>query len=300
MRVAEYWTDKGIDGWRLDAPDSIQAMGFWQEFRDRIKDINPDAYILGEVVANPGQHFEEGHFDGIMNYLFRRHTIIFAAGNYAASIPPEYLQPRDDIPIPEMSAVAYANKMKHLLESLPCDDRFIQLNLLGSHDKARPITTLGGDRASLELSTLLLLTSPGAPCIYYGDEVGLPGGTDPDCRRSFPEDEARWDHGILAFHRKLIALRHAYPALRTGEYQPLLAQGEAYVFARVLGNEELIVAVNAGTHPEEVNVNCALKTRPREVLYGWADIKWNVKPGSACLMLVLPPRSAIIAGPAVG
>jgi cyclomaltodextrinase/neopullulanase len=242
-----------------------------------------------------------------MHYPFRRHTIIFAAGYYAASIPPEYLRPRGDIPAAHMSAAAYANKMTHLLGAYPYNLQLVQLNLLASHDTARPITTLGDDRTSLELATLLLLTSPGAPCIYYGDEVGLPGGPDPDCRRGFPT-EAQWNRDILAFHRKLIALRHAYPALRTGTYQPLLAQGETYVFARALGDEELIVAVNTGSQRAEVSITqvatgqpgsyaYTLKTQPREVLYGCAEIHWSVEPASARLTLVLPSRSAVIIGP---
>ena len=310
MRVAEYWTEKGIDGWRLDAPDSIQTTGFWQEFRDRIKVINPEAYLLGEAVPSSDQRFVEGYFDGVMNYQFRRHTIIFAAGSSAASIRPEHLRPRGDIPAPLAGAAAYAERMRNLLNLFPCDDRYTQLNLLASHDTARPITTLGGDHVSLELATLLLLTSPGAPCIYYGDEVGLLGGPDPDCRRSFPA-EAQWDQDVLAFHRKLIALRHAHPALRTGAYLPLLAPDDAYAFARVLGGEELIIAVNAGTGPaklcikqfaraEDGGYDYTLKTQPRKSCTAPRRLQWDAEAESTRLTLGLPPRGATIIGPATG
>ncbi|MHC5719983.1 MAG: DUF3459 domain-containing protein, partial [Nostoc sp.] len=133
----------------------------------------------------------------------------------------------------------------------------------------------GGDKASVELSTLLLLTYPGAPSIYYGDEVGLPGGIDPDSRRSFPL-EAKWEREIFNTHRQLIVLRQTYPALRTGDYQVLHAQGQLYIFARTLGTEELIIAVNAGTSLATANVDIpSLRTQPNKQLYGTAEVEWN-------------------------
>ena len=182
--------------------------------------------------------------------------------------------------------------MQELLQLYPWEIQLTQLNLLASHDTARLISIAGSDRPSVELATLLLLTFPGAPSIYYGDEVGLPGKIDPDSRRGFPL-EAIWDREILEYHRQLIALRHAYPALRTGDYQVLHAQGLVYVFARTLGSEEIVVAVNAGT--DSANVSLAankLRSHPSKLLFGSAEIEFAAN--GAQLNLKLPPRAGCI------
>ena len=87
----------------------------------------------------------------------------------------------------------------------------VQLNLLGSHDMPRILTICGGDRAAVRMATLLQLTLPGAPCIYYGDEIGMAGGHDPYCRGAFPTDEADWDQELRAYVRGLARLRHEPP-----------------------------------------------------------------------------------------
>ncbi|HEY9296664.1 MAG TPA: alpha-amylase family glycosyl hydrolase, partial [Phormidium sp.] len=170
--------------------------------------------------------------------------------------------------------------------------------LLASHDTARLISIAQGDKASVELATVLLLTFPGAPSIYYGDEVGLPGKLDPDSRRGFPM-ETHWDVYFLKSHQRLIALRHKYPALRTGSYHILYAEGTTYVFARILGNEEIIVAINVGTTPANVSFEVtALQSQPSHLLYGDAEISWNQEGGkSKQLNLNLPPRTGCIFGP---
>ena len=186
--------------------------------------------------------------------------------------------------------------MQELLQLYPWEIQLTQLNLLASHDTARLLTIAGGDRASVELATLLLLTFPGAPSIYYGDEVGLPGAIDPDSRRSFPM-EAKWDREILNYHKQLIALRHAYSALRIGAYQVLFAEGSLYVFARTLGAEELIVAVNVGTAPATGKISPdALQSQPSKMLFGEGEASWTNEGESPYLSLHLPPRSGCILG----
>ncbi len=300
MQVAEHWIKQGIDGWRLDVPDCIEVRGFWQEFRDRVKAINPDAYIVGEVLSNVDQWLADSQCDGVMNYRLRTHTIIFPAGDRVNS---EYLQTPEGQPIPPLNAEGYGYKIKRLLESYPWEIQLTQLNLLSSHDTPRLATVVGGDRASMELATLLLLTFPGTPCIYYGDEVGLHGGLDPDCRRGFPSED-KWEREIWEYHRQLIALRHTYPALRIGKYQQLLAQEDVYVFARIWEREEIIVAVNVATKFVEVKIEpsgfsqvqypiYAFKTQPN-ILYGSGEVKWTDEPTASSLVLTLPPRSGLI------
>jgi glycosidase len=295
MEIAEYWIKFGIDGWRLDVPFEIKTSGFWQEFRDRVKAINPEAYIVGEVWGDSREWLDGTQFDGVMNYLFAAPTIAFTAGD---RVDMEQVQDRSYHPYPPLFAKEYGEKIHELLQLYPWEIQLTQLNLLASHDTARLISIAGGDRASVELATLLLLTFPGAPSIYYGDEVGLPGRLDPDSRRGFPL-EAHWEGEVLDYHRKLIALRHAYPALRMGDYKVLFAEGTVYVFARTLGTEELIVAINIGTAPVEVSFEPAdLKSQPSQTLYGNGEVSWTTEGESAQLALSLAPRTGCILGSA--
>lgn len=293
MEIAEFWITFGIDGWRLDVPFEIKTPGFWQEFRDRVKAINPDAYIVGEVWGDSREWLDGTQFDGVMNYLFAAPTIAFTAGD---RVDIEQVQGRSYHPYPPLFAAEYAAKIQELLQLYPWEIQLTQLNLLASHDTARLLTIAGGDRPSVELATLLLLTFPGAPSIYYGDEVGLPGRLDPDSRRGFPL-EANWDREILNTHRHLIALRHTHPCLRTGDYQVLYTQGELYVFARTLDTEELVVAVNAGTASAKANIDTTnLHTQPQKLLYGTAEIEWHGEGENKHLSLNLPPRTGCILG----
>ncbi len=291
MEIAEHWIKFGIDGWRLDVPFEIKTPGFWQEFRDRVKGINPEAYIVGEVWEDSREWLDGTQFDGVMNYLFAAPTIAFTAGD---RVDMEQVQDRSYQPYPPLFAAEYAEKIQALLQLYPWEIQLTQLNLLASHDTARLISIAGGDRASVELATLLLLTFPGAPSIYYGDEVGLPGRLDPDSRRGFPM-EAHWERDVLDYHRQLIALRHAYPALRTGAYELLFAQGTVYVFARILGPEELIVAVNSGTAPAKVSLEASrLRSQPTQLLYGTTEAEWTGVGESSQLTLSLPARTGCI------
>jgi cyclomaltodextrinase len=291
MEVAEYWIKFGIDGWRLDVPFEIKVPGFWQEFRDRVKAANPEAYIVGEVWEDSRQWLDGTQFDGVMNYLFAAPTIAFAAGD---RVDIEQVKDRSYHPYPPLFAGEYAQKIQHLLELYPWEIQLTQLNLLASHDTARLLSIAGGDRPSVELATLLLLTYPGAPSIYYGDEVGLPGRLDPDSRRGFPL-EADWDREIFNLHRQLIALRHTYAALRTGTYQVLFAEGTVYVFARILGTEEVVIAVNVGTEPAHANFKVTdLQSQPNQVLFGSGEASWSSEADSNHLELRLSPRSGLI------
>jgi len=293
MQIAEYWVKFGIDGWRLDVPFEIKVPGFWQEFRQRVKAINPEAYIVGEVWGDAGEWLDGTQFDGVMNYLFAGPTIAFTAGDRVIL---KQVEGRAYQCHPALDAPSYAEKIQHLLALYPWSIQLGQLNLLASHDTARLLTIAGGDRATIELATLLLLTFPGAPSIYYGDEVGLPGGTDPDSRRGFPL-EANWDGEILDFHRQLIALRHRYAALRSGEYQLLSAAGLVYVFGRILAEEKLIVAVNVGTDDAKIQVHLDnWQLHPSKLLFGKAEITWQTTETVSQLTLALPARSGCILG----
>jgi cyclomaltodextrinase / maltogenic alpha-amylase / neopullulanase len=284
MAVGEYWIRAGIDGWRLDVPECIETTGFWEEFRQRIKTINPEAYLVGEIWGDASPWLDGSQFDGAMNYLFAASTIAFAAGE---RVQMEHLREGSYQPYPALDAADYAQQIEELLNLYDWEIQLTQLNLINSHDTARLRTIADNDRASVELATLLLLTFPGAPCIYYGDEVGMQGSIDPDSRRGFLP-EPQWDQQILSYHRDLIALRDRYTSLRTGTYKTVYASGHVYAFERRLENEILIVVVNADTHPSQMALPSQVKVAT--VLFG----SGNASMADGHMQINLPARSGLI------
>ena len=287
MQVGEYWVKRGIDGWRLDVPLEIKHPGFWEEFHTRTKAMNPETYIVAEIWEDSSLWLDGTKFDGVMNYLFTAPTIAFTAGDRVIK---EHVEAPSYYPYPALSAQAYGEEIEKLLALYPWKIQLTQLNLLNSHDTARLLTIASGDQASVELATLLLLTFPGAPSIYYGDEVGLPGAFDPDCRRGFPADQD-WDQDVLNYHKQLIALRHQYRCLRIGDYRRLYADESVYAFCRTLDKEAVIVAVNVGTSAATVQFD--IQTEPDKLLYGKGKVSWRSE-NTARLELSLPPRTGCI------
>jgi glycosidase len=258
MQVGEHWMRLGIDGWRLDVPEEIQTPGFWEEFRERVRAINPDAYIVGEIWSNAAGYIGDGtRFDATMNYPLTTAIIAFAAG---LRVDPE--QTLDNpwyVIAPAIDAAEYNDRIDRLLASYPEQAHLANLNLLDSHDTARIRTIAGGDVATVKLAAILLLTFPGAPCIYYGTEIGMEGSKEPASRGGFLWDEATWDTDLHATFRQLIALRKAHPALRSGNYRrvwpPPAQHGTMLtVIERTAGDEKIIVAVNAGDEPEALTL----------------------------------------------
>ncbi len=187
MGVAEHWTAQGIDGWRLDVPAEITTPGFWEEFRARVRALNPEAYLVGEIWDDASAWLGRGdRFDAAMNYVFTGKTLAFVAGE---RVDPE-LADGVDYPItPAIDAAEYGDAITELLSLYPEHLTRSTFNLLGSHDTARPLTVADGDVDSVVLAALLMFTHPGAPCVYYGDEIGMTGGKDPASRGAFPWDD---------------------------------------------------------------------------------------------------------------
>ncbi len=297
MQVGEHWVKAGIDGWRLDVPFEVKTPGFWSEFRDRVKAINPEAYIVGEVWVDAQEWLDGTQFDGVMNYLFTGPAIAFTAGDRVIM---EQVEAPDYAPYPPLDAAGYAEKAQHLLQLYPWEIQLTQLNLLDSHDTARLLTVANGEsdaeaQTSFLLASLLMFTFPGAPNIYYGDEVGLAGGLDPDSRRSFPSQET-WNETILKHYQQMIALRHAHDALRIGDYRVLYAAGMIYVFARCFGDDALIIAVNVGTQPAQIRLTDLPDTLPELVgrgdrlVYGTGEAEWQ----QGELRLTIPARTGLV------
>ena len=293
MQVGEYWVRKGIDGWRLDVPQEITTPGFWQEFRQRIKAINPEAYIVAEIWHDSRPWLQGDQFDGVMNYLFTEAAIAFAGGHRVIA---ETVAGRGYSPHPGIDAPTYADKIDRLLDLYPWEIQLAQLNLLDSHDTSRLVSIAGGDKGTLRLGALLMFTFPGAPCVYYGDEIGLDGALpDHFARKTFPWDHPeRWDAELLAFFKEMIALRRAYPALSVGTYRRLYAEGGVYAFARALDGATLVVAVNASDAEASLVVPLpdVQPARPT-VLYGYEGWFGYGRLATG-LSLSLPARSGVV------
>jgi cyclomaltodextrinase len=251
--VAEFWLRFGIDGWRLDVPEEIEDGAFWQEFRGRCRAIRPDAYLVGEIWRIAPEWLEGDRFDALMNYPLAEAILGFAGGSHLDMGVVNSLRQYRDWLRP-LDGPAFASRLMELANAYDPDVVAVQLNLLGSHDAPRVRTVLGGDIASVRLATLIQATLPGAPCIYYGDEIGLAGGTDPDCRGAFPWDESRWDHGLRDSTRAILHMRAAEPALRDGPLRVVGAEGSGVAYQRGSGSGAFVVAVNPGDAPVRLHL----------------------------------------------
>jgi cyclomaltodextrinase len=291
LGVAVHWIEQGIDGWRLDVPGEIKDDEFWREFRRRVKAANPEAYIVGEIWQD-GRHWLQGdQFDAVMNYLFTKACLSFFIGrnlNRALSSGVGYS------PIEPLTAEGFASAIADLLALYPPQVTQAQFNLLGSHDTARFLSLARGDESALRMAILFMMCYPGAPCIYYGDEVGMLGGKDPDCRRTFPWDEGRWNRGLLEYVKQCIALRNAHPALRRGEFKSLFAHGKVYAFGRRLAGETLIAVFNTAAEPWEMDLPVGGYLSDGAVLHGaWGEGTATVQ-GGRLGGLVVPARTGSV------
>lgn len=260
LDVAEYWlADAGVDGYRLDVAADV-PFWFWELFRERVRAVDPDAYILGELWGASPEWVNASYFDAVMNYRFFRDPVMkFIA--------------RGDITAAEFDRELAPGRFIY-----PDEGVRTQMNLIGSHDTERFLTTAGGDVRRLKLAALFGMTYVGAPAVYYGDETATLGGGDPDCRRpfdwEFAGNEKKADvHAYVAW---LISVRKTFPVLARGGFQTLLAQDRVYAYGRWPSDGEsagvgvpaaVIVVMNAGTEEATVTV----PVRPAGDLYSDGD-----------------------------
>ncbi len=289
MQVGEHWIRKGIDGWRLDVPDEVTTEGFWEEFRQRVRAINPEAWIVGEIWEIKPEYLTGTRFDALMNYPFTSAALAFCGRDRVVK---EWSEERAYDPWPGIDGRAYAKKIDDLLGVYDWNVTLAQLNLLDSHDTARAISILGGDQRSLELSLLLLFTYPGAPSIYYGDEIGLDGGL-PDrwARKSFPwGDEANWNQDLLTHVTSLVQLRREHVALRRGTYQGVAASPASYAFRRAYDEQEVLIAINTSEEPDKIACDV---TGPAETVLSVGETAEMESVTDGCT-ITLPARSATV------
>ncbi len=263
LDVAEHWVRFGIDGWRLDVAEEI-GIDFWREFRMRVRRAKPDAYLVAEIWTVRPEWLQGDTFDALMNYPLATAILGFAAQGHLRTdmeLPWEY-QGR----LAPLDAPTLWRRIEEIAAAYGAATNALQLNLLGSHDTPRALTICGGDMDALRLSTLLQLTLPGVPCIYYGDEIGLDGFMDPDCRRAFPADPGAWDQEPSGWLADLTALRHASAALRDGGLALLRAEGATIAYLRQHGDEALVCLVNAADEPRVWDLELPIRVTAASLL----------------------------------
>lgn len=237
LDVAVYWIKFGIDGWRLDVPNEIADHDFWREFRIAVKRTNPEAYIVGEIWEDATPWLDGTQFDAVMNYPVRTLAIDFFATRTS-------------------TVSQFTDGLERELQRYMDDHTLVAFNLLGSHDTARFVTLADNYPDRIKAAMLFLLTYVGAPCIYYGDEIGLAGGKDPLNRAAFDWDVQHWNQTLREWIRTCVALRQRFAALRQGQLTIIHARetSRTLAYARTLGREIVVVAINAGDDDATIDV----------------------------------------------
>jgi glycosidase len=300
MQVGEFWIrEYDIDGWRLDVPQEITTSGFWEEFRARVRAIKSDAYVLGEIWRDTDEWLKGDRFDATMNYVFAAATIAFAAGDRVSG---ELVQDRSYDPYPGINAAQLGERLQCLLRQYDWATTQVQFNLLASHDTPRVLSVARGDKATLRLATLIQMTFPGTPSIYYGDEIGLRGTEqydhphqDHDSRWPFPwHDKTAWDHEMLQYFQQLIALRHTHSALRHGAFEQLYADQQQYAFLRYDSSHRLVVILNSADASAQTRVPVIphlLEGQSLKPLFG-TTTESVVQSGHVAV--TIPPRVGVV------
>lgn len=229
IRIAVFWIrEYGIDGWRLDVSDEV-SHHFWRKFRQAVKAVNPECAIIGENWHNANSYLQGDQYDSIMNYAFTKACLDFFAFD-------------------ALDARGFADKLNELLMRNTDTVNNMMLNLLDSHDTHRFFTQVGENKDKLESALAVLYLFVGVPCIYYGTEIALPGGYDPDCRRTMDWDRSQARGSTWQLIRELTKLKREEPALHS--YQ-VKAYAQGNVFCLYRGDIRLRIDGSTFTHTIE-------------------------------------------------
>jgi len=269
LGVPRYWDQRArVHGWRLDVANEV-SMDFWRQFRQEVKSLGEDRWILGEVWTDATPWLQGDQWDSAMNYRFRETALGFIATGR--------LTPSEAID--QLMSV-------HLGYGAPVSRNLF--NLLSSHDTPRFFTMCEGDRQLAHLGAFLQFTWVGAPSVYYGEELGMDGGRDPDNRRGIAWPLATDDNPTLRHYRALTDLRRTLAPLRRGDVAETFADDAKRVVAyrRTFQDEEVIVVINRSDETQSV-------TLPWLGQEEWLDV-WNSRPASAGKPLTIPPLDGAV------
>ena len=269
MHVGRKWVSPpyNVDGWRLDVAADLGQSGeynhyFWKEFRRNVKEANPNALILAEHYGDPTEWLKGDEWDTVMNYdAFMEPLTWFLTGVEKHS--DEYRQ--DQLGNPD----SFFGSMRHFMTRFHTQSLQVAMNELSNHDHSRFLTRTnrkvgrtaylgpeaaneGVDKAVMRLAVMIQMTWPGAPTIYYGDEAGLCGWTDPDNRRAYPW--GREDQDLIDFHKEIIRVHKDYQAMKTGSILFLHGQYQFISYGRFDEQDKFVIAINSGDQPVSVDL----------------------------------------------
>ena len=278
-----------VDGWRLDVAADLGRSNdynheFWKKFRIAVKDANPNAIILAEHYGDPGSWLQGDEWDTVMNYdAFMEPFTWFLTGmeKHSDEMRMELLGNGDNL----------VGAITHHMSNMLTPSLQTAMNELSNHDHSRFLTrtnhmvgrveTLGSKAAEeyvnpavMREAVAIQMTWVGAPTIYYGDEAGVCGFTDPDNRRTYPWGEE--DQGLLGFHKEMIRIHKEHPSLRTGSLNILAWKENIFSFARFNQEEQIVVIINNRSELAEVTVpvwraEVPVKGRMKRLMYSYED-----------------------------
>ncbi|GAC1698152.1 MAG: maltodextrin glucosidase [Ktedonobacteraceae bacterium] len=244
--IMRYWLRPPyrIDGWRIDVANMLARQGESQlehkigrGIRRAVKAESPSMYLIGEHFFDGSAQLQGDELDATMNYRGFSLPLLQWLVGYINDLSLNL--PRETWPL--LPTEALMAQWRAFLSAIPWQIAIQQFNLLGSHDTARLQTVLNGDEALIQVAVTLLFTYPGVPSVYYGDEIGLEGGRDPDNRHCMSWDPHTWNMTRRALYQHLIHERRTAPALREGGFQALYAAGETLAFLREAPDERLLI-----------------------------------------------------------
>ena len=318
LNIAKKWVSPpyNVDGWRLDVAADLGHSPeynheFWRKFRKAVKEANPDAIILAEHYGNPESWLQGDQWDTIMNYdAFMEPLTWFLTG----------MEKHSDQKNPQMKgdSTGMLNALKYNMSKMLLPSVMVSMNQLSNHDHSRFLTrtnetvgrtaTKGAEAANIGISKAVMkeavvmqMTWPGAPTLYYGDEAGVCGWTDPDNRRTYP-----WGHEdleLLEFHRDMISIHKNNIALKRGSFVPLLEEYNLFAFGRFCQDNIIITIMNNDDVPRKISmqvVQTGIKIEDwverimltSENSYNAGSVR--VKVNNGFLNLEMPEKSAAI------
>ena len=240
LKVAEYWVNEiDIDGWRLDVCDEVDH-SFWREFKQRVKKQKKDAIIIGEIMHEASSFLRGDQLDSIMNYPFKGAMVDFFARRTIGAEEFDNILSR--------SRVIYMDEINKQM-----------WNLIGSHDTQRFLTECNDKIERMKLAIVFQFTYIGVPYIYYGDEVGLNGGEEPQSRKCMVWEKEKQNRDLLEFYKKIIKLRKNNYELIYGNYKTIYSKDNIIAFERNYNKEKIIIIINNNYEERVVDLNLSLK-----------------------------------------
>lgn len=225
LEIVKYWIkETDIDGWRLDTVEYLEP-SFVKKIREESKKIKPEALVLGEILHLASSWFKGECLDSAMNYRLWNYLISYFAKN-------------------EIDSQTFSEKIYILRSSYLNWANYAMYNFPDSHDRARIMTLCNGDKRKVKLALGFLFTYIGIPVLYYGDEIGLDGENDPDCRKPMIWEENKRNENIFSYTKKLINLRKESEVLKVGKYKQLIADKNIFAFSRFENSKKINVYIN--------------------------------------------------------